>query len=41
MSLMNVGRLPDNVGFTGIAPILCGGVTVYKGLKKDPALHQP
>ena len=29
-----VGRLPDNVGFTEIAPILCAGVTVYKGLKE-------
>ena len=28
-----VGRLPDNVGFSEIAPILCAGVTVYKGLK--------
>ncbi|QDD89997.1 alcohol dehydrogenase AdhP [Pseudomonas oryzihabitans] len=28
-----VGRLPDNVGFVEIAPILCAGVTVYKGLK--------
>jgi propanol-preferring alcohol dehydrogenase len=28
-----VGRLPDNVGFVDIAPILCAGVTVYKGLK--------
>ncbi|WP_049621009.1 alcohol dehydrogenase AdhP [Frateuria defendens] len=28
-----VGRLPDNVGFVGIAPVLCAGVTVYKGLK--------
>ncbi|PVZ15348.1 MULTISPECIES: alcohol dehydrogenase AdhP [unclassified Pseudomonas] len=28
-----VGRLPDNVGFLEIAPILCAGVTVYKGLK--------
>lgn len=28
-----VGRLPDNVGFIEIAPILCAGVTVYKGLK--------
>ncbi|WP_118136162.1 alcohol dehydrogenase AdhP [Oceanicella sp. SM1341] len=28
-----VGHLPDNVGFTDIAPILCAGVTVYKGLK--------
>jgi propanol-preferring alcohol dehydrogenase len=29
-----VGRLPDNVGFSEIAPILCAGVTVYKGLKQ-------
>ncbi|MBS4494942.1 zinc-dependent alcohol dehydrogenase, partial [Cronobacter sakazakii] len=28
-----VGILPDNVEFTHIAPILCAGVTVYKGLK--------
>ena len=28
-----VGRLPDNASFIGIAPILCAGVTVYKGLK--------
>lgn len=28
-----VGRLPDNVGFIEIAPVLCAGVTVYKGLK--------
>lgn len=28
-----VGRLPDGVGFVEIAPILCAGVTVYKGLK--------
>ena len=28
-----VGRLPDNVDFIDIAPILCAGVTVYKGLK--------
>ena len=28
-----VGLLPDNVGFVDIAPILCAGVTVYKGLK--------
>lgn len=28
-----VGRLPDNVGLVEIAPILCAGVTVYKGLK--------
>lgn len=28
-----VGLLPKNVGFVDIAPILCAGVTVYKGLK--------
>jgi propanol-preferring alcohol dehydrogenase len=28
-----VGILPKNVGFTEISPILCAGVTVYKGLK--------
>lgn len=28
-----VGKLPDNVGFEEAAPLLCAGVTVYKGLK--------
>ncbi|SFK25317.1 alcohol dehydrogenase, propanol-preferring [Sphingomonas sp. NFR04] len=28
-----VGILPSNVGFVEIAPVLCAGVTVYKGLK--------
>ncbi len=28
-----VGHLPANIGFAEIAPILCAGVTVYKGLK--------
>lgn len=28
-----VGQLPGNVGFGEIAPVLCAGVTVYKGLK--------
>jgi len=28
-----VGHLPANVGFVEAAPILCAGVTVYKGLK--------
>lgn len=28
-----VGHLPDNIPFVDIAPILCAGVTVYKGLK--------
>ena len=28
-----VGRLPSNLGFVELAPVLCAGVTVYKGLK--------
>ena len=28
-----VGELPANVGFGEIAPVLCAGLTVYKGLK--------
>ena len=28
-----VGHLPTNVEFVQIAPILCAGITVYKGLK--------
>ena len=28
-----VGILPDSVGFVEISPVLCAGVTVYKGLK--------
>jgi propanol-preferring alcohol dehydrogenase len=28
-----VGHLPERISFTDIAPILCAGVTVYKGLK--------
>lgn len=28
-----VGHLPPGVGFVEVAPILCAGVTVYKGLK--------
>ncbi|MBF5056678.1 zinc-binding alcohol dehydrogenase [Alcanivorax sp. 521-1] len=32
-----VGRLPDNVDFLEIAPVLCAGVTVYKGLKMTEA----
>lgn len=28
-----VGHLPDSIGFVEISPILCAGVTVYKGLK--------
>jgi len=29
-----VGRFPDKVDFIQMAPILCAGVTVYKGLKE-------
>ena len=32
-----VGHLPKNVSFTEIAPVLCAGVTVYKGLKMTEA----
>jgi propanol-preferring alcohol dehydrogenase len=32
-----VGHLPDNVDFVPVAPILCAGVTVYKGLKETEA----
>jgi alcohol dehydrogenase, propanol-preferring len=28
------GRIPDNLDFTDAAPILCAGVTTYKGLKE-------
>ena len=28
-----VGLLPGNLGFVEVAPVLCAGVTVYKGLK--------
>ncbi len=28
-----VGNLPDSLSFVDVAPILCAGVTVYKGLK--------
>ncbi len=28
-----VGHLPSGIGFVEIAPVLCAGVTVYKGLK--------
>ena len=27
------GHVPANIGFAAIAPVLCAGVTVYKGLK--------
>jgi len=29
-----LGRIPDNLSFIDAAPILCAGVTVYKGLKE-------
>jgi propanol-preferring alcohol dehydrogenase len=32
-----VGRLPDNLEFGPAAPVLCAGVTVYKGLKETEA----
>lgn len=32
-----VGHLPKNAEFTEIAPILCAGVTTYKGLKETGA----
>lgn len=28
-----IGHLPSNVDFSAMAPVLCAGVTVYKGLK--------
>ncbi len=30
-------HLPANIGFVDIAPVLCAGVTVYKGLKMTDA----
>jgi propanol-preferring alcohol dehydrogenase len=32
-----VAHLPANVGFVEVAPIICAGVTVYKGLKSTNA----
>ena len=32
-----VGRLPDNAEFAAIAPMLCAGVTTYKGIKETEA----
>jgi alcohol dehydrogenase, propanol-preferring len=32
-----VGRLPDNPDFIALAPLLCAGVTTYKGLKETEA----
>jgi propanol-preferring alcohol dehydrogenase len=32
-----VAHLPKNVGFLEVAPIVCAGVTVYKGLKSTDA----
>jgi len=31
------GRLPDDVDFAQIAPIICAGVTTYKGIKETEA----
>jgi propanol-preferring alcohol dehydrogenase len=32
-----VGRLPSNADLVGLAPVLCAGVTVYRGLKRTGA----
>jgi alcohol dehydrogenase, propanol-preferring len=32
-----VGRLPDNVDFAAVAPVLCAGVTTYKAIKETEA----
>lgn len=32
-----VGRLPNNVDFAAVAPMLCAGVTTYKGIKETEA----
>jgi alcohol dehydrogenase, propanol-preferring len=32
-----VGHLPDSLDFVAVAPILCAGVTTYKGLKETGA----
>jgi propanol-preferring alcohol dehydrogenase len=32
-----LGRIPDKLSFTDAAPILCAGVTTYKGLKETKA----
>jgi len=32
-----VGRLPDKVDSAAAAPILCAGVTTYKGIKETQA----
>lgn len=32
-----VARLPDNPDFSALAPILCAGVTTYKGIKETEA----
>jgi len=33
----HVARIPKNVDMAGVAPILCAGITVYKGLKESGA----
>jgi propanol-preferring alcohol dehydrogenase len=32
-----LGRIPENLSFTDAGPILCAGVTTYKGLKETQA----
>ena len=33
----HVARIPKEVDLAGIAPVLCAGITVYKGLKESGA----
>ena len=33
----HVARIPDGVALDAVAPILCGGITVYRGLKESNA----
>ncbi|KAK3344419.1 dehydrogenase-like protein [Lasiosphaeria hispida] len=33
----HVARIPDGMGLDAVAPVLCAGITVYKGLKESGA----
>ena len=33
----HVARIPKDVDLAGVAPVLCAGITVYKGLKESGA----
>lgn len=33
----HVAHIPDGVALDAVAPILCGGITVYRGLKESGA----